>query len=230
MTSKASTKSRTIPSNLFENILKATFPYALVFSIFFYFFITRFIGIESKFGFDHDQEKAAFAAWELIKKGKLSLIGIETSQGGLFAGPILNWTHAIFLYGGKFDPIMLGYQAVFASMLALLALFILVKKISNLMQAIITIFIYTVSARMVPYDISGSPISYMTLHAAAVLLLYYEVAYVGRVALLPILALVLALGYHIHLILLLQVPIVVYLLFVNQTKYNKSLLFISTIF
>src|SRR3989344_308825 len=98
MTSKGSTLRHIV---LYEKVLEFPKRYAaplLVILIFFYFIFTRSYQLESKLGFDHDQEKASEAAWALLIDKRPSLIGIETSTGGLFVGPLLNLTHAAFLY------------------------------------------------------------------------------------------------------------------------------------
>ncbi len=212
------------PSNCFKAIL--------IICIFLFFLISRFYNIDSRFGFDHDQEKAAESAWNLIKDHRLSLIGIEASRGGIFAGPLLNWTHAVFLLIWNFDPIALAYQAILANLLLLVIIFDFIRNISDSTQATIATFIYALSPRMVSYDISASPISYMSLHTMLVIYLYYKVVYEKKKYLLGILGLIIGLGYHIHLFLLFSIIPVAFLfwkhkIFKAKQKFIQLLAFFS---
>ncbi len=206
---------------------KTNFSLLLLLALLALFLTTRLYNFSDRLGFDHDQEKAAEAAWSLIINHKPTLIGIETSTGGIFAGPLLNWSHAIFLYAFKLDPIALGYQAVMFSAFAVVLLFIFVKDISNTTQALLSVLIYIISARLISYDISASPISYISLLSILVMYLTYNVAYLKKYFLLPFLTLSLSLGYHVHLTLLLQIPAVILIFLINKTKFTARQIIIS---
>lgn len=216
-------------SRTFSKIIKKNFKKVLVLIVFVTFLFTRTYDLENKFGFDHDQEKAALAAWQLIKEKNFSLLGIETSTGGIFAGPALNWSHSIFLLMFKFDPVALAYQAIVFSLISIFLLYFLLLQISNITQALIGTAIYVFSARMISYDISGSPISYIFPQTILVLFLYFLIVYRYRIYLLPVLCFTLGLGYHIHLTLLLQTLPLIYLLYKKKHLFNVKLILISLI-
>gem|GEM_PF-5295419 len=193
------------------------------------FLATRLYNFSNRLGFDHDQEKAAEAAWGIIVERQPSLIGIETSTGGVFAGPLLNWSHAVFMYLFKLDPVSLGYQAIFFSALAILLLFKLVYKIYGIKPALLAALTYIISARLIAYDISASPISYITFLSILTIYLTYETVYVKKHHLLPLLAFVLTLGYHVHLTLLLQIPAVLLILLYRKARFTKRQAILSMI-
>lgn len=229
MISVESIHSKIIPSIKIQKTAGKFVPYAILLLIFAYYVVTRAYNLKDKFGFDHDQEEAAKAAWDLIYNHKLSLIGIETSTGGLFVGPLLNWTHTIFLYAWNFDPIALAYQAIVFSALAMIVLFKFVKELTNTNQALIATGIYSISARLFSYDISGSPLSYMSLVTITVIYLTYETVYKKKRWLLPLLMFTLALGYHVHLTLLLLMPISIIVITRHNIKPGLKVILVSMV-
>src|SRR5437870_8709612 len=130
----------------------------------FIFLTTRLYNFPNRFGFDHDQEMAANAAWKIFVERKPILIGQETSIGGLFVGPFLYYFQAIAISLGNFHPLMLGYLAVAISFATLISLFLVTKDITkNYAQAFLAAILYSISAKLIFYDDSASAISFIML-------------------------------------------------------------------
>ncbi len=187
------------------------------------FLVTRLYDFPNRYSFDYDQQDGANAAWHIIVDKKPILIGQQTSVGGLFVGPALYWFESIAMYFGQLNPLSLGYLGVFVSLVTLTALFLLVCEISNKWQGLIAAFLYAISARLTSYDISGNAITYMMLFSLLIFWILYKIIAKKQYNLLPLLALFLALTFHIHLALsLLLLPTLLILLWKRpkiQIKY-----------
>ena len=187
-------------------------------AIIFIFLFTRFYDLENRYSFDHDQEAAADAAWKFIVDKKPMLIGQETSVGGLFVGPFLWWFQAIAMALGKMNPISLAYLGSLVSLITLILIFFTVKDISNKWQGLIAGYLYTISPRLLSYDMSSSAISYIMLFS--ILIYYLLVKIIGnrKYYLLPILAFTLSATFHIHFTLILLLPAVLIIFILKRPK------------
>lgn len=193
------------------------------------FISTRLYNFANRFGFDHDQEEAANAAWRIVVEKKPMLIGQETSIGGLFVGPLLFWFQSLAMYLGHLNPLSLGYLGIAVSFITLIVLFIVVSEISNKWQAVIAVFLYAISARLTGYDISSHSLTYIMLFSLLIFWLLFKIITKKQSKLLPLLALVLSLTFHIHLALALLIPPTLLLLLLKRPKIKVKHLILALV-
>lgn len=191
------------------------------------FLITRVYNLEDRFLFDHDQEVAANSAYNAIVDRQFTLIGQETSVGGLFVGPFLWWYQTLILGIFNLNPVALVYAGVIASFSALLILYITVTNLSNRWQGLLAAFLYTISPILLPMDLSSHSLSYITLFSVTIYLLIIKIFIQNKLKLLPILTFIIALTFHIHLALLVLLP-VVFILIITNFQSNKKIIYLKS--
>lgn len=111
----------------------------------------RFFRLENLLGFWYDQGRDALVIWDLIKNGKMFLIGPTTGIEGVFRGPWYYWLITPFYYLGNGNPV---YPMIFLTLITIFAIFVLYKvgkslggKKTALISALIAGFsIYIVNA------------------------------------------------------------------------------------
>lgn len=191
------------------------------------FLSTRLYNFANRFGFDHDQEETANAAWRIIVEKKPMLIGQETSVGGLFVGPLLFWFQSIAMYIGKLNPLSLGYLGILVSFITLIILFKVISEVSNRWQALIGTFIYAISIRLMGYDMSGNAIAYMMLFSLLIFWLLAKMIVRKQSRFLPLLVLVLALAFHIHFALVLLIIPTIFIFLWQRPKIETKYIVLS---
>lgn len=191
------------------------------------FLLTRLYNFPNRVSFDYDQQKAAEVAWQMIVDKKPTLLGIETSVGGLFTGPGLYYMQTFAMFIGNLDPIYLGYSSVLFSLITLLAIFFVTKEIFSPKVAIVAVFIYIISFRVIIYDTAASPISYIMLPSILVILFLHKLLVQKRKQYFVYLMLILGLATHVHLALGLLIPAVILQLILVRPKINLKVFFIG---
>lgn len=235
MTSEASTRTdlfryiNTFPASIHRLILSNKIISALLLVITMIFLYTRLFDFPNRFGFAHDMEFAANTAWSAIVEKKITLIGQETSVGGLFVGPIFSYLQTLVMFFANLNPLALGYLAVSVSFINLIFLFFVVCDIFDKKQALIAVILYTVSYRLVSYDISGNMLSYIMLASLLIFWASYKVFIKNKDSFLPLLLLFISITFHIHFALFLLIPAVLVLYFIFRPKIRKQYLFLSLI-
>lgn len=194
-----------------------------------FFLLTRLYNFPNRFTFDADQEQAAQAAWKIIIEHKLVLVGLETSRGGLFVGPLIYWMNAIALWISGMNPIGIGYEGIFISLLTILTLFFVTANIFNKWQGLIVVFLYVISERITNYDLLGSPITYIMLISTLIFWLTYKVFCENRANFLPFLLFALALSFQVHYALVLFFPVEILLFIWYKPKLKISHIFYSSV-
>ena len=193
------------------------------------FLLTRLYNLEGRFGFDYDQEKAAEAAWTIIKEKKLILIGQETSIGGLFVGPFIFWFQSIGMLIGSMNPIALAYQATLIAFVTFIVIIFVVSDIFDKWQGLLAGLIYTMSPRIISFDLISNPQSYIMLPSILIFWLMHRVIFRNQTFLLPIVFFLLGLSFHIHLTMALFIIPVLILIFLKKTKFTIFNIFWSLI-
>jgi len=223
-------KLKTIPSQisyLKKTIVKDKLASAFLLASITVFLFTRLYKLPFRFGFNHDTEYSANYAYSVIIEKKISLIGQETSIGGLFVGPFLNWLQTIVMFFANLNPLSLGYLAVFVTFINLILLFYVVFDLFGKKQALLATFLYAVSYRLFSYDISGSLVSYMMIASLVIILGSYKVFLKNKGEFLPLLFFGLAISFHIHLALLLLIPTVLLLFLIYKPKIKTKYILFS---
>lgn len=191
------------------------------------FLLTRLYNFENRYGFDHDQEESANAAWRIIVEKRPMLIGQETSVGGLFVGPFLYWFQSLGMYIGGLNPVSLGYQGVLVAFLGLIFLFLTTATLFNKKYAILTVFLYSISARIGGFDIFGNAFPYLIFFAILILWFQVKIFIQSKYRFLPALAFVSSLTLHVHFVLIFPVFSSVVIFFIQKPKIRISYYLVS---
>src|SRR3990170_7564978 len=114
-------------------------------------FFLRVWRLSDLMGFDYDQE-VAMEAVERILSGKLTLIGQQTSIGGVFIGPGYYYLLALFYWLFGKDPIGWGVMVAMIAVATMTMLFLLTRKLFGKTTAFLALAIYATNARINFYD------------------------------------------------------------------------------
>jgi len=99
----------------------------------------RFYKINDRLGFWYDQGRDALVIWDLIKNGKLFLIGPTTGIAGIFRGPYYYYLIAPFYWISGGNPILPQIVLILLSIMSLLLIYLLGVKIQNRATGIIAL-------------------------------------------------------------------------------------------
>src|SRR3989344_380598 len=150
-------------------------------------FFLRVSRLSDLMGFDYDQE-VAMEAVERILSGRPTLIGQQTSVGGVFIGPGYYYLLALFtwIFGG--NPLGWGVMVALISVGTMVALFILTRGVFGKTTAFLTLAIYATNAKINFYDRTTAPSNPVMLASIITVLLLWLVKS-GKRRLIPLLAL-----------------------------------------
>lgn len=155
--------------------------------------------------FDADQEFYANQYLQIVKEHKLTLLGIETSTGGLYVGPLYTYLNAFFYWLFKGDPqgIFL-FTLIFSSFQASLTYYFFTKlkgKYMGMIGGLIVLF----SAALWNKAFISSPVNFLYLSG---LFFFYTLAKLAKNHKYFLwLGVILALTLQIHLSLFFFFPI-----------------------
>ena len=107
--------------------------------------------LERIYSIGSDQQRDAFVMWDLLRNGKLTLIGPRVvGLAGFFLGPLWYYLLAPFYFLSRLDPIAAAWFGAFIGVSTTAVSFVLVKKITDTKTAMITsLFWATYSGRIV---------------------------------------------------------------------------------
>lgn len=182
------------------------------------FLCIRFYKLPYNFKFAYDSQFAAETAWNIVKGYKLTLIGQETSLGGLFVGPFLLYLQTLAMFIGGFNPISLAYLAITVSFITMVILFFIVSELFNRQQGIIAIFLYAISTKIMNFDISSNAQSFVMIISLLIFWSSYKLFVKKQGKYLSLLAIGMAASFHIHFALFLLVPLILLLFLLYRPK------------
>lgn len=110
-------------------------------SILFLAFFLRVYRINDLLGFYYDQGRDALVIWDLLYKGKFFLIGPVTGLEGIFLGPFYYYLIAPFYWLGRGSPIYPSIFLSFITVIALIPLFLLMRKAVGEKGALLFVFV-----------------------------------------------------------------------------------------
>lgn len=138
--------------------MKKKWPKLLAFLLIFLSLFAKFWNFESWYGFDYDQEINALIAKRILYDGKHTLIGPETSTGGMFVGSYYNYIIAFFYWIGNYNPMSTIWLNILISLGTLVFLFKILSEYVSFKAGAIGIVIYGFSAMLSIYDrVSWNP-------------------------------------------------------------------------
>lgn len=126
---------------------------AAIIIIFLSAIFVRFYNFPVWLGFDYDQEINANIAKEIVVNHKLTLIGPETSVGGMYVGPIYNYISALFFFLGRMNPESVIFLNLLVSLGTGIFCYLLAKEIFQKNAAgLFAVIIYAFSQTMIEFD------------------------------------------------------------------------------
>lgn len=167
--------------------------------------------------FDADQEFYAYEYVKAAKEGKLTLLGIPTSVGGLFVGPFYTYLATIIFFLFQGDPVGLHIVTLLILSFQSGLTYWLFTKISQrhagIIAGILVLFSYVIWYKAY----APSPINFLYLFG--LFFFYCLLKLKEDPRFLPYLALILGSAFHTHISLLFFFPIFfVYLLWQRNIK------------
>lgn len=191
--------------------------------VFLLFFISSLIIYFYKFKtlltFDADQEYYAYQYIQIVTNHKPTLLGIETSIGGMFVGPLYTYFSTFIYWLSHGDPIGISLVTLFlASFQAGLTywFFTLLKKESvGVIAGLLTLFSFSLWSKA----FSPSVINFLFLFGLLFLFCLSRVIYKKKYILW--LSLLLGVSLHVHVSLWLFFPIVL-IFFIWRHIINKN--------
>ncbi len=191
------------------------------------FLAVRFYKLPYNFKFAYDSQFAAEAAWNMFQGKKLTLIGQETSLGGLFVGPFLLYLQTLAMFIGGFSPMSLAYLAILFSYATMIILFFVVSELFNKQQAMIAIFLYAILAKLVNFDLSSNAQSFVMITSLLIFWFAYKLFIKKQGKYLPLLTLSVAASFHIHFALFLLIPLILLFFLFYRPKIKLKYFFYS---
>lgn len=112
----------------------------------------KFYNFPSWYGFDWDQERGALIIKTILVDHKPALLGLETSQGGMFIGSLFYYFVAIFYAIGGMDPMWGVGVNIFFVVLSVLSISYIGEKLFNKKVGFISTVIYSFSSYLTAFD------------------------------------------------------------------------------
>lgn len=183
----------------------------LFFIILFIGIFLRFFELEKRFVFDIDVMYQSLYAQTIVKDFHLIWIGVSASNVGYYLGPALVYLTA-FLFKIYNDPVVLGLFSSSVGIITIGSIYYVSKNIYNQKVALIATSIYSFTLFIANYDRKFWPIF---IPLVGIWMYYGLVKLHKNINFLILLAFLIGISFHIHLSLILFIPIVLYAIFLN---------------
>lgn len=168
----------------------------LLLSLFF-----RTYDIVGRFEYAHDGDLYSWIVKDIVVNQHLRLIGQETSAQGIFVGPLFYYLLVPFFILTKMDPIGAVIPATILGLLTTFSFYWVLKQLFNNSVGLLGAFLYAVLLSTVGFDRWVVP----TVSTSLWTIWYFYVLIMiarGKLQVLPILAILIGLIWHIHLALI----------------------------
>lgn len=161
------------------------------------------------FTYGHEQDLQAWIVKDILIDHHPRLIGQETSITGLFIGPLYYYVLALFFAIFRYSPISSIFPITIISLITIASFYFVVSKFFGKVAGLTASFIYAVSLNIVFLDRWVVPTQTTLLWT--IWFFYVVFSFIrGNIKPLPILIVLVALIWHIHIAflpLLLLVPV-----------------------
>ncbi|MCL4390463.1 MAG: glycosyltransferase family 39 protein [Patescibacteria group bacterium] len=178
----------------------------------------RFYQLQTRAGFDFDQETAAWWVRDLLVNHKFSLIGQEISVGGVFIGPAFYYLLAVFYALFRFDPVAGNVMVTVVAGATMLMVYLAARRLFDQKTALLSLFLYAISSSLIFYDRTVAPSNLIMLLSVAALYFLLRQSYFW-------LGVITGLSFSVHPTAVLLLPII----FLYKIKITKRQLSLFTI-
>lgn len=175
--------------------------YLLIFCILLIGLFFRIYRMPDFFIFEHDQDLFAWIAKDIIADGHFRLIGQLTSIDGLFIGPLFYYILAAFMSLFKMDPLGALIPATLVGLATVFSFYFVFSRFFGKTTGLISAFLYAASAGTSFYDhwvVPTQPVILWSIWFLYCLLSLLK----QRLTVLPVIALLLGLIWHVHVALI----------------------------
>lgn len=159
---------------------------------------TRFYQLFERADFGWDQVDNAWAAYDILIKHQVKLVGMEGKlNSGVNIGPLYYYFITPFYHLSGLDPIVSPIIAGITSIIGFFVLFFVTKKMFNTNVALIAVFINSVSISLINSERTQWPVNFIAMLSYIILYLLYKFLCGQPKYLIP-LAVAVGLDFHIH--------------------------------
>lgn len=169
--------------------------------------------VVERFEFAHDGDLYSWIVKDIVINHHFRLVGQQTTATGIFIGPLYYYLLIPFFWLTNMEPTGAIIPITIISILTIFSYFWVFKKLFNPTLGLIVSFLYSVLLANVQIDRRVVPSTPTNLWVIWYFFVIINLAR-GNFAVLPVLAILIALIWHIHIALappLLAVPIAIYL-------------------
>lgn len=150
------------------------------------------------FSYGHEQDLQAWIVKDILIDHHPRFIGQETSITGLFIGPLYYYVLAIFFVIFRFSPISSIFPITIISLFTIISFYIVLSKLFGKVEGVVASFVYAVSLNIVFLDRWAVPTQTTLLWT--IWFFYVVFSFVrGNIKPLPVLIILTALIWHIHI-------------------------------
>lgn len=197
--------------------------YLIVLSLLAIYLFTSLYHLEQKVSFGWDQERDANVIWQIIKEGKLTLIGPRAvSEDSFFLGPFWYYLLLPFYLLFNLDPIGIGVFGVILQSATLLTFYLVGKQLFGEKVGLISAYLYLPMGAIVVWN----PIL-IPLFSLILLYLFISVSK-GKKEFIPITFFLTGLSLQIHFqSIFFVIPLIISLIFNNKVSKSSREIFIG---
>lgn len=159
----------------------------------------RVYQIEDRNQFTYDQVDNAWAAKTIIIDRNFPIEGMQVKQNtGLFIGPLYYYYIVPFYLVFNLDPVASGYIAAFTSVISILILYFITKKIFSSRVGIIASLIYIFLLPYIEFDRIQWPVNFVPAISLVIFYSTYKIL-TNNLRYFFLLMLSLGLSFHFHM-------------------------------
>lgn len=180
--------------------------------------ILRFYKVAEFFSFNFDEEYQASMAWEQVKNFHPIWIGVSASNISYYLGPGFTYLNALLFKAAHGDPLILAWFSAFLGIGTAVSIYYTMQDVFSKKAALIAMVLYGASTFIIYFDRrfwNPTPIPFMT-----VWLIYSLVKGQKNRMWYVLTSALYAIAFHVHLSLMLFVPLMAVVLFTDRRKIN----------
>ncbi|MEK9201152.1 MAG: glycosyltransferase family 39 protein [Patescibacteria group bacterium] len=162
---------------------------------------TRGYQLVERFAYDHDSDLSAWIVKDITIDHHLRLIGQQTSSKGLFIGPLFYYSLIPFFVIANFDPIGTAYYSIAVGVFGVLSLYFVVTRVLGHKTAFFAALLYATSFLISSTERQVVPTTVIFVWSIWFVYAIYLINQGKRFGLI-ITSILLALAWHIQLVLI----------------------------
>ena len=179
----------------------------------------RFYNLTQKVGFEYDQEATAWAAKQLLVDHKPVLLGMKTSVGNIFIGPLYFYLYSLPMVITRMNPIGQFFLSSLIGVLTTLIIYLVGKSIYNKRVGLFAGFFHAISMVFIGWERPVWNVSGILLLSVIIYYLYYKINQNRKYW--PLLFFAIGIFLHFHFTGIFYIPVTI--LFIGYLLINKKI-------